>query len=89
VRYEDLCDSSNIILPQLSQWIGITYDDNMINFGNRIHHNVCGNPSRFNSTKILRNKTNWNQSLSEDDMALIKRWAGFLAKLWGYDLEDI
>lgn len=89
VRYEDLSDGPNIILPQVSQWIGITYDDNMINFGNTTHHNVSGNPSRFNSTKIIPSRKNWKESLSKDDLMLIKRRAGFLARFCGYDWEDI
>ena len=65
VRYEDLTQSPEATIKNICKWLCINYSTDMINFGNVMHHNVSGNPSRFNSIAIKKLPAKWKTELSE------------------------
>jgi len=84
VRYEDLCNSSREVLSDVSDWLGMRYEEGMPAFGETEHHNVKGNASRFNSREIRRIDESWRKSLTPDEVDLCLREAGWLRRLLGY-----
>ena len=84
VKYEDFCDTPIEVFSCLSEWLGLSDYKNMVNFGSIVHHNVGGNPSRFNSSKIMPSNKRWKSELTEEYINLFKKKAFFLNRLYGY-----
>jgi hypothetical protein len=85
ISYEGLCKDPSGVLSEICNWLGIDYEQAMVTFGSVMHHNVGGNPSRFNSTEILNIRTGWKRHLSEAQQATCTRHAAYLMRLYGYD----
>ena len=84
VRYEDFCDQPEVIFPDLAKWLNLTYHEDMIRFGMSEHHNIWGNPSRFNSKCIRPAERKWKTQLSEPVIRMVNRRAGIFNRLYGF-----
>ena len=84
VRYEDLAENPFEILSRLADWLGLSNPDQMIHFGSVVHHNVSGNPARFNSIKITPPSKRWEEKLTAAELAYVQKKAGFLNRLYGF-----
>lgn len=84
VKYEDYCDKPNEVFSSLSEWLGLSDYRKMVNFGSIVHHNVAGNRSRFNTSKIMPSNKQWKNELTEEDRKLFNKKANFFNRLYGY-----
>ena len=84
VRFEELTDKPFIVLSKLTSWLGLSNVNQMIKFGSVPHHNVKGNPSRFNSTEIIPSKKTWQQELNPEELVYIQKRAGLLNRIYGF-----
>lgn len=84
VRYEDLATEPRNELERICQFIGIPFEESMLNFKRKVHHNVNGNDMRFGDASEIRLDTSWTQKLSGDEAAYFNRHAGWLNERLGY-----
>ena len=84
IRYEDLCSDPDTILKGVIRWMDLEYTGSLKVFATSKHHNIGGNPSRFNSTEIKPVDEKWRTDLTNDDIAICMKQAGFLNRYYGY-----
>jgi hypothetical protein len=84
VRYEDLTQSPEATIKYICAWLNVDYNADMVNFGNTVHHNVSGNPSRFNSTSIKKLPEKWKTELSEYEKQYCTKHAHKLLQYFNY-----
>lgn len=84
VRYEELTEKPFKVLKTLADWLGLSNLNQMIHFGSVVHHNVHGNPSRFNSNKINPSSKRWKKELNKEELDHIKKRAGLLNRIYGF-----
>jgi len=91
VRYEDLVRESIKILQDLCQFIGVSYNDNMISYHQkastvvpdgslRWHHNSVRRPD---SSKVYA----WKNNMSKADQIIFEQVAGDTLELFGYERQ--
>ncbi len=85
VYYEDLCKNPNEILKSICSFIGIEFQEQMINLNKYGKHNVFGNPMRFDkkSNKIFLDEI-WKNQMSQKDLKNFEKIAGWMNKKLGY-----
>ena len=83
VRYEDLCNNPPETLAAICQFIGVDYDEAMLDFTSGSRH-VWGNDMRFrNDSKIEIDET-WRETLSTEEVSEIMHRARKGARVAGY-----
>jgi len=83
-RYEDLCETPAKELERLCQFIGVTFDEQMLRFRQVEHHNVGGNRMRFGTEGIITNIESWRNRLTEDNIRTFEAIGGPLNRQFGY-----
>jgi|GEM_PF-3435059 len=76
VRYKDFTNKPQDVFSNLAYWLGLSNIERIINFGSVGYHNVFGNPSRFNTTKIKPTSKKWRTELPTEELQFIQRRAG-------------
>ena len=84
LRYEDFCRDPVGQLECICRFIGVQYEESMLNFRLVVHHNIGGNPTRFRSEGILPLDDTWRTALSYSDLKVFERTAGWLNRYYGY-----
>jgi len=84
IRYEDLCTDPAGELKRICRFIGISYEEQILDFRSAEHHNIGGNPSRWRKDGIRKPSRSWLKSMSESDMKTFERTAGWLNRYFGY-----
>lgn len=84
VHYEDLVQDPRGTLEQLCRFLGIDFDEAMLDFRSTIHHNVNGNDMKFLSAAELRLDVAWKEYLKGRDLAYFEGRAGDLNRKFGY-----
>ena len=70
VRYEDLCSNPQNVLSKLCDFIGVPFETEMLDYGDRVHHNLGGNPMRNNAIKRkgIEYDNKWKEELSGSEL---------------------
>lgn len=84
VRYEDLAADPARELHKLCRFIGIGYDDAMLQFRSRPCHVVNGNDMRLRRSAAISVDETWKRALSDADLGYFERRAGSLNRTLGY-----
>ncbi len=84
VRYEDIVLNTRDTLEAICKFIGIDWDENMLEFRSVVHHNVNGNDIKYESSSDLRMDTAWQSKLTAEDIAYFEKFAGQLNRQFGY-----
>jgi hypothetical protein len=85
VRYEELVKDPKGVLQGVCRFLGIDFDEQMLNFRSVVHHNVNGNKMKIGSASELRLDDAWVRELSKADYDYFLRVAGALNKSLGYE----
>ena len=85
VRYEDLVVDTKGVLQGVCQFLGLDFDDRMLDFRSVAHHNVNGNKVKIGSGSELKLDDAWIRELSKVDSAHFSRVAGALNKSLGFE----
>lgn len=85
IRYEDLSASPEDTLTGLSNWLDLAYEPGMVTYGQFEHHNVGGNSSRFNSSRIRASSASWTNNLTQTEIDTCQRVSGSLMRRFGYE----
>lgn len=84
VRYEDLCRAPTEELERLCQFIGVSFDEQMVRFRQVEHHDIGGNRMRFGTDEKIINSESWRKCLTEDDIQTFKAIGKHLNQQLGY-----
>lgn len=87
VRYEQLLADPPAALAALCGFVGLAYEDRMLNAAAVVHHNINGNNDmkfRFASDAKLTLDEAWKEKLGADDLRYFLRHAGALNRKMGY-----
>jgi hypothetical protein len=84
VRYEDIVLNTKGTLESLCDFLGINWNERMLQFRSVVHHNVNGNDVKYESSSDLHLDTGWQSKLTAEDMAFFERYAGYLNRQFGY-----
>ena len=85
VRYEELVKDPKGELQGVCRFLGIEFDERMLNFRSVVHHNVNGNTMKIGSASELVLDDAWTRELSRADYDYFWRAAGTLNKSLGYE----
>jgi hypothetical protein len=85
VKYEELVKDPEGVLQGVCRFLGINFDERMLNFRSVVHHNVNGNKMKIGSASELRLDDAWSRELSRADCDYFLRMAGSLNKSLGYE----
>ena len=86
VRYEELCKDPEEELSRIYKFIGIIPESMGSKEEYSRRHTIAGNKIRFKEIENIRHDIDWMENLTEDDLSIIKKYAGTLAKDLGYDI---
>ena len=84
VKYEDLATMPEQEIRRICEFIGIAFEQSMLNFASVPHHSTDGNNMRFLRSSDIRWYNQWQDSMSESDLSYFERRAGRLNRLLGY-----
>lgn len=84
IHYEDLVRDTPGTLDRVCRFLGINFDETMLDFRSTVHHNVNGNDMKFRSASELRLDVAWKEHLKGRDLAYFERRAGDLNRKFGY-----
>lgn len=85
VRYEDLCRNPSSTLQVLCDFIGLDYENSMLDFSTHIHHIANGNDMRFINSSEIRCDELWREKLNAEDVKYFERYAWKLNRQLGYN----
>lgn len=71
VRYEDLCLETSDTLRSISDFIGVNFEKNMLNFKTDKGHALMGNRMRFDDNQEVREDLEWITGLSAEEQQAI------------------
>lgn len=84
VKYEDLVSNPGDQVQKICNFIGLEYEESMLDFSKFEHHLINGNNMKYSSTKIVSD-TGWSEKLSDDDRRYFEAKAGTLNQYLGYE----
>lgn len=85
VRYEDLVTDPKRVLQGVCEFLGLDFDERMLDFRSVVHHNVNGNKVKIGSGSELTLDDAWRRELSPANSAHFLHVAGALNKSLGYE----
>jgi len=83
VRYNDLCSSPETELKRICEFLGIQYEDSILQFDKRDMH-ILGNRMRFSYSGDIREDNSWKEKLGKEDLSLINRLAEDELRRFGF-----
>jgi hypothetical protein len=86
MRYEDLVQNTETTLANCTRWLGLPFNEAMMENHSRIRHLVGGNEAakkRF-STQGIRVDERWRNGLTRIELDTFERMAGSLSRKFGY-----
>lgn len=83
VKYEDLARNPAGMAAAICSFIGLEYDDGMLDFLGHEHHITNGNNMRFGSSEIKLEES-WRAKLSPEELGYFQQHAGQLNERLGY-----
>jgi len=84
VKYEELVKQPEVVLREICEFTGITFQKQMLDFSNHTHHIANGNDMRFSSNSTIKADDEWQIKLSPDVIKTFETMAGSLNKKLGY-----
>ncbi len=87
VRYEDLVVNPGRTLRRITDFLGVPFEEQMLTFGRRIHHNVNGNNIRFKGQHHIALDERWRRELAPAALDYFAKRAGRTNEMLGYGRE--
>jgi len=85
VRYEDLTVSPAETLRGICKFLGLSFEERMLDFRWKPHHVTDGNDMRLAASAEITRDESWRTTLSPGDLAYFDRKAGWLNRRLGYE----
>ena len=84
IRYEDLAADPASTLQSICEFLGLHFEDQMLDFRRKTHHVTNGNDMRFSTSTRIERDEQWRSILKPDDLQYFNRKAGWLNEQLGY-----
>lgn len=84
VRYEDLSSATSETLQRICAFVGLAFENQMLNFRAKTHHIANGNDIRLASSSEIRSDQQWRVDLTSADLAYFGQRGGALNHRLGY-----
>lgn len=84
LRYEDLCIDVEGTMRRLCEFIGMPFDERMLDLAPSEHHTIAGNQIRVQRRMEIRSDDAWRKNLSANDLHTFDRIAGAENRRLGY-----
>ena len=84
VRYEDIAAAPSTEIQRICKFLGIEFDENMLDFASTTHHIVNGNRMRFRTDSRIRLDKAWLSELGLAERGYFEKHAGSLNRRLGY-----
>jgi len=84
VKYEDLVSNPTTTLSLICEFLGITFEVDMLHFTNTEHHLVNGNDMRLKQSHELTLDERWKTDLSTKDLATFEQLTNSMNSKLGY-----
>jgi hypothetical protein len=85
VHYEALCSDPVTTLKEICDFIGIAFEQSMLEFSEQENHIANGNDMRFIDSSEIRCDECWRKELKPGDAEYFKRYAWTLNRQLGYE----
>lgn len=85
IKYEDLTSNVRKELLKICNFIGLEFEEGMLDFKSKIHHLTDGSDMRFNNSSVIKTDILWKQKLSRDDYIYFEKYAGSFNRSFGYE----
>lgn len=83
VKYEDLAREPRRELTRICAFLGLPFEEGMLDFGTSQHHLINGNAMKY-SAHGIRFDREWQDKLSDEALAYFERHAGAFNRSLGY-----
>ncbi|MET0218857.1 MAG: sulfotransferase [Burkholderiales bacterium] len=87
VRYEDLATDPERTLRKITDFLAVPFEEQMLSFGQRVHHNINGNDIRFKRQHHIKLDERWRRELTPTALEFFIRRAGQTNEVLGYGCE--
>lgn len=84
VRYEDLTMDTGGALQVICRFLGLPFEEGMLDFRRKKHHIVNGNRMRLSSSSAIKIDVEWKTRLPLEDLQFFEERAGTLNRALGY-----
>lgn len=85
VKYEELAKHPEDVLRSICKYVGLAFEDTMLNFKKHLHHITNGNNMRFrNESSIIQLDEKWKSCLGEEEYRLFYQICGSVNRELGY-----
>ena len=84
VPYESVATDTRSTLQSICSFVGVPFDDAMMNFRGKTHHVANGNRMRMSGTSEIRLDDEWQSRLTVEDLRYFERKAGPVNRMLGY-----
>jgi hypothetical protein len=84
IKYEDMVCNTRTELIRTCNFVGLEFEENMLDFTAKTHHITDGNDMRFNKSSIIKADTMWQGKLSIKNKQYFEMRAGALNRKLGY-----
>jgi hypothetical protein len=84
VRYEDLAMNTAEEVARLCEFLGLTYEYQMLDFSSKVHHSTNGNNMRFSTSSEIKLDSSWRDKISKKDLEYFDKRAKSLNRDLGY-----
>ncbi len=85
VRYEDLAVNPRKELSRICKFLGLQFEESMLDYSSHTHHITNGNDMRFTQTPTITLDASWQRKLSDYDRRYFELRAGQFNRSFGYE----
>ncbi len=85
VMYEDLVGNTCNELAKICKFAGLEFEEGMLEYTTKSHHNTAGNDMRFSSSSLIKPPdVTWKEKMSKECMLYFNKKADALNQSFGY-----
>lgn len=85
VKYEELASDAESVLSELCTWLGVPFEQTMVDLSHGERHLVNGNKARFHRDKGIKLDERWKTELKGDELDWFMSRGGKLNRKLGYE----
>ena len=85
IKYEALSENPRKELKKICDFVGLDYEEGMLDYTAKVHHITNGNDMRYRRDSTIRPDVAWKDLMSKDDLRHFDNVAGELNRELGYD----
>jgi hypothetical protein len=85
LKYESLCTSPRVELGRLCEFLGISFEETMLQRPTESMHHIGGSPSKFDPSRAdIAFDRSFEDQFSDEALLQMRNVVGSMAAEWGY-----